>query len=84
MSPASRRNCCSRTPARFEFIDNNGYLHTAWDEHADATHRMLDAGGALVGSLKTQCRVPAMIVPGLVADHAPINYATLLWNNLDR
>lgn len=67
-----------------EFIDNNGYLHTAWHEHTDATHRMLDPGGALVGSLKTQCRVPAMIVPGLFADHAPINYATLLWNNLDR
>ena len=67
-----------------EFIDNNGCLHTARHEQTGATDRMIDPGGALVGSLKTQCRVPDMIAPGLVADHAPINYATLLWNNLDR
>jgi triacylglycerol lipase len=66
-----------------EFIDAGGHLHPgfampAWllplDPHVIGQLRHLVAGRLIA--------LPA--VPGVLADHAPINYATLLWNIFDR
>jgi triacylglycerol lipase len=67
---------------QLEFIDNNGHLHQDSRDHVDLVHRLLNTEASLVSSLKTQLHVPGILVPGPVADHAPINYAILLWNGL--
>lgn len=65
------------------FIDAGGHLHRHlslpdWLVPADP-----QALRRLVTSLKDrQSRPP--VVPGFLADHAPVNYATLIWNCYDR
>ena len=49
-----------------------------------STHRLLDLDPTLLSAMKVATGLGrgVLVVPGPIADHAPINYATLLWKAL--
>jgi len=66
-----------------QFIDGSGHLHANVDR---GTQLLLEAGAAMsptaahsVGGLLKEA-APDVPLPGFLADHAPINYAILVWN----
>jgi hypothetical protein len=65
-----------------EFLDNNGHLHVAWVERIDILHRVLDLNRRLIRDMRAGIASRDFIVPGPIADHAPINYSILLSNAL--
>ncbi|HTI44450.1 MAG TPA: lipase family protein [Vicinamibacterales bacterium] len=66
-----------------QFIDGSGHLHANVDHR---TQLLLEVGAAMspvaahsVGGLLKQSG-PDVPLPGFLADHAPINYAIIIWN----
>jgi hypothetical protein len=73
---------------KLQFIDGAGHLHSSVPSPVEA---MLDHGAHIVSArdaltMKGLIRTGgafALPVPGLLADHAPINYSILAWNIYD-
>ncbi len=78
-----------RHAGTLEFIDGAGHLHRNLERTVEL---LLDPGAHLLSAREalTMREVirpgPAkdFPLPGFLADHAPINYSILLWNNYDR
>ncbi len=77
-----------RHVGKLQFLDAGGHLHR---DVASALELMLDPGAHLLSTrdaaaLKEMMRPGSgftLPVPGLLADHAPINYSLLIWNCYD-
>jgi hypothetical protein len=73
---------------KLQFIDGAGHLHPSVPSPVEA---MLDHGAHTISvqdalTMKGLIRTGGAVelpVPGLLADHAPINYAILAWNIYD-
>jgi len=66
-----------------EFIDAGGHLH----RNLALPDWLIPTDPVTLGSLRTLITgvvTRPAAVPGFLADHAPINYATLIWNLFDR
>ena len=76
-----------RHVGELQLIDGAGHLHR---DLARSTEMTLDPGARSLSpkdalAMQAQIRGGADLpVPGFLADHAPINYATLVWNCYDR
>jgi triacylglycerol lipase len=71
-----------------EFIDNAGHLHRQLQENEElmlrAVRMSINATAAHeVGAVLSQ-HGHDFVLPAFLADHAPINYAILVWNCFDR
>jgi hypothetical protein len=62
--------------------NSNGHLHVDWVERIDIVHRMADLNRRLFRDMRAGIASRDFIVPGPIADHAPINYSILLSNAL--
>ena len=76
-----------RHVGHLEFIDSGGVIHR---DVTLAQERVLDAGGVHLSSRDAHNLAVLMemvnsqaVVPGCLADHAPINYAIRIWNCLE-
>jgi hypothetical protein len=66
-----------------EFIDAGGHVH----RHLAMPDWLIPVDPRVIGQLRHLLtgRLNALpAVPGFLADHAPVNYATLIWNVYDR
>jgi hypothetical protein len=71
-----------------QFIDGAGHLHSdvapPLEALMDPGHLMSAKDALTMKSLVRGKDAAQMPVPGFLADHAPINYSTIVWNIYDR